>query len=99
MVKRSAISKKLVDQWKIKASNRKEVSALWNEEQASKLSGTSRLTWSQGRWEKIHYGQYGQIVEMSPIEFDKVERELSSFAIAQITFIGARLGHANIWRW
>jgi hypothetical protein len=68
------------------------------EERVEKPHGTTRLIWSPEGWMKQSFGQYGQIIETIPISSDKVRRELTSHAIAQITFIGEKLAHANIWR-
>jgi hypothetical protein len=64
----------------------------------SKLAGTTKLIWSPEGWMKQSVGQYGQTIEIVPISSAKVRRELTSHAIAQITFIGEKLALANIWR-
>jgi hypothetical protein len=68
---------------------------LWKEERVEKPHGTTKLIWSREGWMKQSFGQYGQIIETIPITSTKVRRELTSHAIAQITFIGARFDHAN----
>lgn len=68
---------------------------MWNEEKVVSNTGTASLTWSHGHWKRLQVGLYGQIVEVSPIQFDEVEKMLSSFALAQISFIVARRDPAN----
>jgi hypothetical protein len=68
----------------------------WREERAERLAGTTKLIWSHSGWEKLLLGQYGEIVSQLPITSDKAREELTSFAIAQTMFFGARFDRANI---
>jgi hypothetical protein len=70
----------------------------WKEENLKKLNGsqTTSFTWSQGVWEMIQVGQFGQTISRSPTTFDKIVEGLTLFVSAQISSIVGRPGRVNI---